>query len=151
MSASLIEAVDLEAPVGVAWDIWSDVTRWPAFLSHVRDVEPMGEGRFAWRLDLPGADKSFVAELTEVVPQERIAWRTTDGVQHAGVVTFHHVTDTTSRVTLQIEYDPKGFVERLGALTNLDSTLTNYDLGEFQKMAEVAAGTRAPEGAHHVG
>lgn len=55
------------------------------------------------------------------------------------MVTFHRLGDTTSRVTLQIEYDPKGFIEHLGALTNLDSTLANYDLGEFQKLAETAA------------
>ncbi|MFI6092996.1 SRPBCC family protein [Streptomyces sp. NPDC051218] len=139
MSASLLESVDVRAPVSVAWDLWSDVTRWPSFLSHVRLVEPMDERRFAWQLELPGAEKNFVAELTEVVPENRIAWHTIEGVDHAGVVTFHRLSDTTSRVTLQIEYDPKGFVEHLGALTNLDSTLANYDLGEFQKLAEKTA------------
>ncbi|MFV0132021.1 SRPBCC family protein [Streptomyces sp. HMX87] len=141
MSASLVETVDIEAPVSVAWALWSDVTRWPSFLSHVRLVEPLSERRFAWQLSLPGADKNFVAELTEVVPENRIAWRTTAGVHHAGVVTFHRLSDTSSRVTLQIEYDPKGFIEHVGALTNLDSTLANYDLGEFQKLAETAAET----------
>ncbi|MET8116154.1 SRPBCC family protein [Streptomyces prasinus] len=139
MSASLVETVDIEAPVSVTWALWSDVTQWPSFLSHVRIVQPLDERRFAWQLSLPGADKNFVAELTEVVPENRIAWRTTEGVHHAGVVTFHRLGDTSSRVTLQIEYDPQGFVERLGALTNLDSTLANYDLGEFQKLAETAA------------
>jgi Predicted integral membrane protein len=139
VTASLVETVDIQAPVSVAWDLWSDVTRWPSFLSHVRLVEPLGERRFAWQLSLPGADKNFVAELTEVIPGERIAWHTTQGVYHAGVVTFHPLSDTSSRVALQIEYNPKGFVEHLGALTNLDSTLANYDLGEFQKLAETAA------------
>ncbi|MGW7265203.1 SRPBCC family protein [Streptomyces sp. NPDC054842] len=139
MSASLVEAVDIEAPVAVTWALWSDVTRWPSFLSHVRIVEPLDERRFAWQLSLPGADKNFVAELTEVIPEERIAWRTTEGVHHAGVVTFHRLSETSSRVTLQIEFDPKGFVEHVGALTNLDSALANYDLGEFQKLAETAA------------
>ncbi|WP_320781576.1 SRPBCC family protein [Streptomyces sp. CRN 30] len=139
MSASLVETVDIEAPVAVAWALWSDVTRWPSFLSHVRLVEALDGRRFAWQLQLPGADKNFVAELTEVVPENRIAWHTVEGVDHAGVVTFHRLSDTTSRVTLQIEYDPKGFIERLGALTNLDSTLANYDLGEFQKLAEKTA------------
>ncbi|CAL9374202.1 SRPBCC family protein [Streptomyces pilosus] len=136
MSASLVETVDIDAPVSVTWALWSDVTKWPSFLSHVRIVQPLDDRRFAWQLSLPGADKNFVAELTEVVPENRIAWRTTEGVQHAGVVTFHRLSDTSSRVTLQIEYDPKGFMEHLGALTNLDSTLANYDLGEFQKLAE---------------
>ncbi|WP_431997674.1 SRPBCC family protein [Streptomyces fungicidicus] len=141
MSSSLVETVDINAPVSVTWSLWSDVTRWPSFLSHVRLVQPLDERRFAWQLALPGADRNFVAELTEVVEENRIAWRTTEGVDHAGVITFHRLSDTTSRVTLQIEYDPKGFIEHLGALTNLDSTLANYDLGEFQKLAETAAAT----------
>ncbi|MEU5506697.1 SRPBCC family protein [Streptomyces fungicidicus] len=141
MSSSLVETVDINAPVSVTWSLWSDVTKWPSFLSHVRLVQPLDERRFAWQLALPGADRNFVAELTEVVEENRIAWRTTEGVDHAGVVTFHRLSDTTSRVTLQIEYDPKGFIEHLGALTNLDSTLANYDLGEFQKLAETAAAT----------
>lgn len=140
MSSSLVEAVDVNAPLAVSWSLWNDVAEWPKFLSHVEKVVPIDNRSFSWWLSLPGADKSFTAELTEVVPQERIAWKTTDGVEHAGVVTFHRLSDTTSRVTLQIDYNARGFVEKLGALTNLDSTLTNYDLGEFKRAAEAAAG-----------
>ncbi|MCI3224118.1 SRPBCC family protein [Streptomyces sp. NP-1717] len=136
MTTSLIEAVDIKAPVAVSWSLWKDVERWPSFLSHVKHVERIDASLFAWQVSLPGADKGFVAELTEVVPEDRIAWRTSEGVHHAGVVTFHRLGDAESRVTLQIEYDPKGFVEHLGALTNLDSTLAGYDLGEFRRMAE---------------
>ncbi|MFF8433736.1 SRPBCC family protein [Streptomyces bacillaris] len=145
MSSSIVETVDIKAPVAVTWALWSDVTRWPKFLSHVQRVDPLDERRFAWQLSLPGAEKSFVAELTEVVPENRIAWKTTEGVHHAGVVTFHRLDDSSSRVALQIEYNPQGFVERLGALTNLDATLANYDLGEFQKLAEVTAAGRISE------
>ncbi|WP_199546882.1 SRPBCC family protein [Streptomyces sp. N35] len=136
MSSSLLEAVDVEAPVSVSWALWKDVERWPSFLSHVKHVKRIDPSTFAWQLSLPGADKEFVAQLAEVVPEERIAWHTTQGVEHAGVVTFHRLSDTRSRVTLQVEYDPKGFVEYLGALTNLDKALANYDLGQFKNMAE---------------
>ncbi|NJA57092.1 SRPBCC family protein [Streptomyces sp. NEAU-H3] len=140
MASSLLEAVDIKAPVAVSWGLWENVERWPAFLSHVKHVQRTDEVTFVWQLALPDVDKEFVAELTEVVPGERIAWRTTQGVHHAGVVTFHRLSATESRVTLQIEYEPEGFVEHLGALTNLDATLANYDLGEFQKLAELEAG-----------
>ncbi|MDX2396094.1 MULTISPECIES: SRPBCC family protein [unclassified Streptomyces] len=136
MTSSLLEAVDIEAPVSVSWALWQDVERWPSFLSHVRHVERIDATTFAWQVSLPGADKQFVAELTEVIAEDRIAWRTTRGVHHAGVVTFHRLSETQSRVTVQIEYDPKGFIEHLGALTNLDSVLANYDLGQFQAIAE---------------
>lgn len=136
MSASIVETVDVKAPVAASWALWSDVTRWPEFLSHVDRVERIDDTHFTWWLSLPGADKSFTAELTEVIPEERIAWKTVEGVTHAGVVTFHHLSDTTSRVALQIEYEPKGFIEHLGAVTNLDSVLANYDLGQFQRVVE---------------
>lgn len=147
MTSSLTEAVDIKAPVAVSWSLWKDVERWPSFLSHVKHVERIDASLFAWQVSLPGADKSFVAELTEVVPEDRIAWRTSEGVHHAGVVTFQRLGDAESRVTLRIEYDPKGFVENLGALTHLDSTLANYDLGEFRRMAEHEATLRADPAA----
>ncbi|MER7110898.1 SRPBCC family protein [Streptomyces sp. NPDC000229] len=136
MSSSLVETVDVKAPVSLIWKLWSDVTRWPQFLTHVKRVDRIDERRFTWWLTLPGVDKYFTAELTEVIPEERIAWKVIAGTQHAGVVTFHRLSDTTSRVTIQLEYEPDGFVEHLGALTNLDKTLANYDLGQFQRMAE---------------
>ncbi|MGW0854812.1 SRPBCC family protein [Streptomyces sp. NPDC002690] len=136
MSASIVETVDVEVPVATSWALWSNVTRWPEFLSHVERVERIDDVHFRWWLSLPGVDKSFTAELTEVISEDRIAWKTVEGVTHAGVVTFHHLNDTASRVTLQIEYEPKGFVEHLGAVTNLDSVLANYDLGQFQRVVE---------------
>ncbi|QGV82351.1 SRPBCC family protein [Streptomyces ficellus] len=139
MSSSLVETVDTQAPVSLIWQLWSDVTKWPRFLTHVQRVDRIDERRFTWWLALPGADKYFTAELTEVVPEERIAWKATAGTQHAGVVTFHRLSDTTSRVTIQLEYEPEGFVEHLAALTNLDRTVANYDLGQFQRMAEELA------------
>jgi uncharacterized membrane protein len=134
--ASVVETLDIDVPVEHAYRLWSDVTAWPQFLRHVDRVERTGEHTFNWWLSVPGADKFFEAELTEVIPDTRIAWRTVDGVAHAGVVDFHRLSDATSQVTLQIEYEPEGFVERLGAITNLDSVLVNYDLGQFKSVAE---------------
>lgn len=140
VSSSLLETVDINAPMEVTWSLWSDVTRWPEFLSHVQKVARIDDRTFSWWLALPGAEKAFTAELTEVVPEERIAWKTTEGVEHAGVVTFDRLDEGSSRVTMQIEYNPRGFVERLGAQTNLDSTLATKDLTEFKRTAENAAG-----------
>lgn len=134
--ASIVETLDLDVPVARAYALWSDVERWPEFLHHVARVEHLDGNRFRWWLEVPGADKAFVAELTEVIPDTRIAWTTTEGVAHAGVVDFHRLSDTTSQVTMQVEYEPHGFVEHLGALTNLDRVLANYDLGQFKTAVE---------------
>ncbi|MFC8791190.1 SRPBCC family protein [Streptomyces cinereoruber] len=128
--------------MAVSRPLWADVERRPASLRHVGRVDPVDARTFAWQLSLPGVDEVFVAEPTEVVPEERIARRTTEGVRHAGVVTFHRLSDAENRVTLRTEYEPKGLVEHLGALTNLDATLADYDLGEFRRTAEHEAGHR---------
>ena len=65
-----------------------------------------------------------------------------------GAVTFHHLNDTTSRVTLQVEYEPDGLVEHIGALTNPNKTLTNYDLGQFKRMAGEFAGRHVSSVQH---
>jgi len=137
--ASILETVDLDIPVHSAYAMWADVERWPQYLRHVEKVERVSDTQFTWWLSVPGADQEFRAELTEVIPDDRIAWKTVEGVDHAGVVTFHHLSDTSSRITLQIEYEPEGFIQKLGALTNLTDVLANYDLGEFKTAAEALA------------
>lgn len=138
--ASIVETLELDAPVESAFALWADVTRWPEFLRHVERVEQVDERTFRWWLDVPGADEHFTAELTEVIADTRIAWKTTGGIDHAGVVDFHRISDGRSQVTFQVDYEPRGFVERLGALLNLDSVLANYDLGQLKTAVEATAG-----------
>lgn len=93
---------------------------------------PIDDHTFLWWLRVAGAEKDFTAQLTEVQEGERLAWKTVRAVQHGGVVTFHHLSDDQSRVTLQIDYEPRSFVEALGALTDIEAVLSNYDLSRFQ-------------------
>ena len=58
--------------------------------------------------------REFDAEVTEQHPDERVAWTTEDGTHQSGVVTFHRIDDDTTRVTLQLDHDPQGFVEKAG-------------------------------------
>lgn len=137
--ASIVETLDLDAPVETAYALWADVTRWPEFLHHVRAVRRIDQDTFAWSLDLPGADEEFTAKLTEVIQDKRIAWTTIDGLEHSGVVDFHYIDEDRSQITFQVDYEPAGFVEKLGALLNLDTVLASYDLGQFKAAVESIA------------
>lgn len=134
--ASIVETLDIDAPVAASYALWADVTRWPEFLHHVDRVERVDDTTFRWWLDVPGADEEFTARLTEVIPEKRIAWKTVGGVEHAGVVDFHWISDERSQITFQVDYEPHGFVEKLGALLDLDTVLANYDLGQFKTAVE---------------
>jgi len=137
--ASIVETLEVDAPVESAYALWADVTRWPEFLHHVERVERVDAETFHWFISAPGANEHFTAELTEVVPNKRIAWKTIGGIEHAGVVDFHYLEEGRSQITFQVDYEPQGFVEKLGALLNLDKVLANYDLGQFKTAVETIA------------
>jgi uncharacterized membrane protein len=137
--ASIVETLDLDAPVETAYALWADVTRWPEFLHHVEQVRRVDQDTFRWKLDVPGADEEFTAQLTEVIPEKRIAWKTIGGIEHAGVVDFHWISEERSQITFQVDYEPEGFIEKVGALLNLDSVLANYDLGQSKAAVEATA------------
>lgn len=55
---------------------------------------------------------------------------------HAGVVTFHKLSDESSRVTVQIDWQPEGLVERAGALIGVGSHAVKKDLQNFKEFIE---------------
>ena len=81
-----------------------------------------------------------LAEITEQHPDERVAWRSTDGPEHAGVVTFHRLSDDQTRVTLQLDWEPEGFVETAGAALQLDDLQVARDLQKFKEIIEAQRG-----------
>jgi uncharacterized membrane protein len=52
------------------------------------------------------------------------------------VVTFHRLDDGSTRVRVQVEWDPDGFAEKVGAALQLDDMQIAKDLREFKKMIE---------------
>jgi hypothetical protein len=67
-----------------------------------------------WRANVAGEEKEWDAEITEQIPDNRIAWRSVTGVKNGGVVTFHKISDTVTRIALQMDYEPEGALETLG-------------------------------------
>lgn len=60
-------------------------------------------------------------EISEQHAEERIAWTTVGGdLKQAGVVTFHNPDENQTRVTIQMDWDPQGLVEKAGAAVGVD-------------------------------
>jgi uncharacterized membrane protein len=102
----------------------------------VREVRQLDDQRLLWRAEIGGKEKSWEAKITEQVPDMRIAWTSTSGAPNAGVVTFHRLTDDTTRIMLQMEYDPEGFVENVGDTLGAATLRINGDLERFKQFIE---------------
>jgi uncharacterized membrane protein len=89
---------------------WRDLRNLPRFMSHLEEVHVLGDKRSRWRAKGPaGVTVAWDAEITEDVPNERIAWRSLEGadVDNAGTVHFKPGPNGRgTEVKVEIRYAP---------------------------------------------
>jgi len=138
------DSVDVAVPVSTAYNQWTQFESFPAFMSGVEEVHQLTPTRTHWKTNVNGVRREFDAEITEQHPDERVAWTTIDGLHHAGVVTFHRLDDQTTRVSLQLEFQPEGLTEKAGAALGVVGMQAKGDLARFKEFIEREG---APTGA----
>jgi len=136
-SASTLEkSIDVNVPVHTAYNQWTQFEEFPEFMEGVKEVTQLDDRRLHWRAEVGGKLKEWDAEITEQVPDQRIAWRSTTGPYNAGVVTFHRLSDDKTRIMLQLEYGPENFVESVGDMMGVVSSRISGDLRRFKEFIE---------------
>ena len=136
MTHKIESSIDVNVPVSTSYNQWTQFEDFPRFMKHVESVRQLDDKRLHWKVNLGGKVREFDAEIVEQVPDKRIAWRSTSGARHAGVVTFHRLNDAKSRVMLQVEYDPAGFVENLGSAIGVPEIDAEKDMKRFAEFIE---------------
>jgi uncharacterized membrane protein len=119
------KTIDIAAPVETVFDFWQRYENFPVFMSNVRQVRDLGAGRSRWTVAGPaGVPVEWDAEITQIVPNTLIAWRTLPGatVEHAGIVRFEPTPDGTTSVAVRLSYDPPA-----GAVGHTVATLFGAD------------------------
>ena len=134
--ASIEESIEIEVPVSTAYNQWTQFEEFPRFMEGVKSVRQIDDRRLAWRAEVAGRDKEWEAEITEQHPDERIAWRSVTGARNAGVVTFHRLGDTRSKVMLQLDYEPEGVTETIGDAVGAMRARVRGDLQRFKEFIE---------------
>jgi uncharacterized membrane protein len=138
--ASVTESIDVEVPVSSAYNQWTQFESFPQFMSGVERIDQNDDTHLHWVTSIGGVHREFDAEITEQHPEERVAWRSTDGTTHAGVVTFHRLAVGKTRVTVQLEWQPEGLTEKAGAMLGRDDRQVKSDLSRFKDFIESRGG-----------
>ena len=137
------ESIDVAVPVRTAYDKWTQFERFPDFMEGVAEIKQLDDVTVHWVAEFGGSRHEWNAEITEQHPDERVAWRNTDGKENAGVVTFHRLGDSETRVMVQLDWAPDGLKEKLGAALGADDRRIRGDLERFKQLVEREG---APEG-----
>jgi uncharacterized membrane protein len=134
--STIEQSIDVAVPVRTAYNQWTQFEEFPRFMEGVEEVRQLDDTRLHWKTTVAGREKEFEAQITEQRPDERIAWRATQGVDQAGVVTFHRVDDDCTRIMLQLEAEPEGAVEKAGDALGVLKRRVKGDLERFKDMIE---------------
>jgi uncharacterized membrane protein len=134
--AKVEKSVDVRVPVRTAYNQWTQFEEFPRFMEGVKEVRQLDDTHLHWVADVAGKTEEWEARNTEQTPDQRVAWTAESGTMNAGVVTFHKLDPDTTRVMLQIEYDPAGVVETVGDKLGFVSRRVEGDLGRFKNFIE---------------
>jgi len=135
--AQVVQTIDVDVPVSTAYNQWTQFEEFPQFLSFVEEITQQDDTHNHWKVNIAGGEREFDTVITEQIPDDRVAWNSTGGeVDHAGVVTFHKLSDTSSRLAVQIDWEPQGFIERAGAALDVPDRAVKAELENFKKFIE---------------
>ncbi|HZN19129.1 MAG TPA: SRPBCC family protein [Micromonosporaceae bacterium] len=134
--SSVTESIEVAVPVRTAYNQWTQFEEFPRFMEGVEEIRQLSDTRTHWVVEVGGVRREFDAEITEQHPDERVAWKSVDGPQHAGVVTFHRLDESHSRVTTQMQVEPEGVVEKTGDALGVLRRRVKGDLERFKEFIE---------------
>jgi uncharacterized membrane protein len=130
------ESIEVEVPLSTAYNQWTQFEEFPQFMEGVEKVIQLEDDRLHWAAEVGGQRREWEAKITEQRPDERVAWTSTEGAKNAGVVTFHRIDDDTTRVMLQLEFEPEGLAEKAGDALGVLKRRAKGDLERFKEMIE---------------
>src|SRR2546423_15301142 len=106
--STITEIVDVEVPVSTAYNQWTQLEEFPKFMEGVEAIRQVDATHTHWVTRFGGVTREFDATITEQHPDERVAWTSQSGPNHAGVITFHRLADPRPRGTPPLETGPEG-------------------------------------------
>ena len=130
------DSVDVDVPVRVAYDQWTQFEEFPRFMEGVERVVQRDDKTLDWTAEIAGQRKEWTAEITDQTPDTRVAWKSVSGDENAGAVLFESLGEDRSRVTLKLDADPEGLIETVGANLGFLERRVKGDLQRFKEFIE---------------
>lgn len=155
-SSVSIRAAMINRPRQVLYEFWRDFRNLPLFTENVREVDVLDARRSQWTVEGPaGVGIDLVTEITEDIPGERIAWRSTEEseIDHEGWIEFRdNAFGRGTEVRIFISYDPPagGLGKMVAKVMQREPRIqARRELRRFKQLMETGevSTSRAPDAA----
>jgi len=136
MTSKVEKSIEVEAPLQSVYNQWTQFEQFPQFMGGVEEVKQLSDTTLHWIAKIAGVKREWDAAILEQVPDRKVAWAATTGSTNAGSVYFESLGTNRTAVRLVLEYDPEGFVEKVGDRLNIVSRQAQNDLEKFKEFIE---------------
>ena len=129
-------SIDVKAPLQSVYNQWTQFEEFPRFMKDVVEVRQHGPDSLSWKVLMGGKEKQWEARIIEQIPDTSIVWESVDGTSNRGAITFEPLGTDATRLTLVMEYEPEGFLEKAGDIFGVPSGHVEASLKSFRELIE---------------
>ncbi len=127
---------DVAVPVDKAYQAWTQFEEFPKFMHRVLEVKKEDQNKIHWREKIWFSTREWDGEITERRKNDRIAWKSTKGTQHSGVISFHKLDTNLTRVLVTLDFVPSGMLEKMASGMRFVKRAVQADLARFKAYVE---------------
>jgi membrane protein len=133
----LVSSVDVARPVSQAYDAWSRLEDLPEIMPGVSSVRMLDERSSHWVVVVGRERREFGAVVIDQLPDSRISWESRSGTPaHQGAVIFRPLSPDTTRVSVELSWQPGGLFDRIGHRLGFVRRQVAEDLEAFKRHVE---------------
>ncbi|WP_284975107.1 SRPBCC family protein [Arthrobacter sp. efr-133-TYG-104] len=135
--ATVNKSIEVDVPVSVAYNQWTQFETFPEFMNGVESVEQIDETALHFSTNVGGVKREYNAQIVEQVPDSLVSWASVDGPRNGGTVSFEPLDGGRTRVNVEIIWEPETLTEKAGSALGVDGMRVGADLDKFKKFIEV--------------
>ncbi len=134
--STISKSIDVNVPVRVAYDQWTQFESFPEFMEGVERVSQIDDTHLHWVAKVAGKREEWDAVITHQEPDQQVAWSSTTGARNAGAVKFHALGPDRTQVELEMMTEPQSTTEKIGDALGFDDRTIKNDLKKFKEFIE---------------
>lgn len=133
---TILKSIEVNSPVHRVYSQWTRFEDFPRFMQGVKRVILLDDQRLQWETEFSGTTKEWYATITDLTPDQRIAWESENGEFVAGIVTFEPIGTSRTKLNLKLFYDSKGSRRAEDKFLSLAGDRVEEDLERFKRFIE---------------
>ena len=133
-SVPVQRSIDVAVPLHVAWQEWTKLDSLPEGAHRVIEIERDGDEMYG-TVDAAGHPE-WRAEIIDEREADSFAWRSVQGSDCAGLITFHRLSDKLTRLELDLDALPRSAAEAVALNTPLAQRRAELELRRFKAHVE---------------